>query len=632
MSASPLRPPLPRRRVGDYLLGDTLGIGSFGRVRLATSVSTGEKVAIKVVSKDSISDVGDIERVYREMFILTSLKHGNIIKLFEVLDTAKAIMLVMEYADAGELLEYIAKRVRLSEGEACRVFQQIVAGLEYCHRKKIIHRDLKLENILMNKDGCVKIADFGLSNTIKFGQKMGTACGTPSYTAPEMIKNKEYAGASVDVWSLGVILFALVAGYLPFEARSVPLLYKKISKGSFVFPDYISSHCKDIIGSMLCIDPERRADINFIRSHRWFLMDYNGLVDDLEKITAANLEQIEAAHALNLTSSGDAPTIGKLLKEREKIAKNKSGKIEKIDIPPLAALLTEAASPPLSQCVAVAPVASTVTPVKPSSINLSKTSESPNMIIASNGLNRTVTPLVVTNFGNSAASNPKTSAAFALSEKDRRDLKHVYGTHTADDSPADRSLQRKESDDQLDADHFLRSKYTSRERIGTPVKSDRAIDLLSTQLDQIDHLKRLTPGDTRLPNIFTFSEFQATRNDGTNMQRAGSVFQVPFPAANLRRRFSFDENGVKELLGTENGSDARQISARDQHTLAINVGTNIVGALGPAVAGKSNSKIESKPRHALSKSTQLSRPFVESVYSQINNPSKKKYGVMDFCK
>ena len=176
-----------RKRVGDYILGETLGAGSFGKVKLASHINTGEKVAIKIVSKDSISDIGDIDRIYRETFILTTLKHNNIIKLYEVIDTAKAVMLVMEFADSGELLEYIAKKVRLNEVEACKIFHQILSGLEYCHRKKIIHRDLKLENILMNKDGTIKIADFGLSNTIRFGQKMDTACGTPSYTPPEMV-------------------------------------------------------------------------------------------------------------------------------------------------------------------------------------------------------------------------------------------------------------------------------------------------------------------------------------------------------------------------------------------------------------------------------------------------------------
>jgi serine/threonine protein kinase len=349
------------------------------------------QVAIKIVSKETIADVDDIERVYRETFILKTLKHQNIIKIFEVIDTTKAIMLVMEYADGGELFDYIASRGRLPESvhillypvyvflvrvfsfsdfflhdqEASHVFQQIVAGVDYCHRKKIIHRDLKLENVLMNTDKTIKIADFGLSNTIKFGQKMGTACGTPSYTAPEMvlpfhplsfpglffshpdllecvctqIQNKEYAGASVDIWALGVILFAMVCGFLPFQAKSAPALYKKIVKGSVLLPEYLSkrsfipfffqfifslsclvkcvaflfclcSACKDIIMNMLNVDPDKRFDLGRIRSHAWLSMDF-----DEESSTPIILAQIAAAAAANMAHTGDN-TVARLLADR----------------------------------------------------------------------------------------------------------------------------------------------------------------------------------------------------------------------------------------------------------------------------------------------------------------------------
>ena len=130
--------------------------------------------------------------------------------------------------------------MRLPEVETCRIFHQIVGGVEYCHRAKIIHRDLKLENILLDKDGSVKIADFGLSNSIKFGQKMDTNCGTPSYTPPEQINGEQYVGAAADIWSMGVILFALICGFLPFEADGIPSLFRKIKNRQYKAPDYIS--------------------------------------------------------------------------------------------------------------------------------------------------------------------------------------------------------------------------------------------------------------------------------------------------------------------------------------------------------------------------------------------------------
>lgn len=162
------------QQVGDWLLGPTLGQGSFGKVKLAHHCRTHEKVAVKIVDKNTISNVEDVERVYRETFILTTLKHPNIIKLYEVLDSSKSIMLVMEYAGGGELFSRVSQKNRLTELESCILFQQILSGVEYCHRAKIIHRDLKLENILLSVEGQVKIADFGLSNSIKFGQKMDT--------------------------------------------------------------------------------------------------------------------------------------------------------------------------------------------------------------------------------------------------------------------------------------------------------------------------------------------------------------------------------------------------------------------------------------------------------------------------
>mmetsp|Transcript_8467 Transcript_8467/g.16138 ORF Transcript_8467/g.16138 Transcript_8467/m.16138 type:complete len:366 (+) Transcript_8467:26-1123(+) len=279
----------------NYVFEHTLGQGSFGKVKLAVNTETGEKVAVKIVNKATIADVEDVERVFRETFILTTLKHPNIIKLQEVFDTPDAIMLAMEYAGGGELNDILEAKPGglFSEVEAHSMFKQIVAGVEYCHRAKIIHRDLKLENILLDSDGNVKIADFGLSNTIKFGQKMTSFCGTPAYTSPEQIECKDYVGSAADVWSMGVILFNLVCGFLPFEARSLPELFWKVPLRLFKFPSYISKEVADLIDKMLQIDPEERITLGGIRNHPWFLMDYSDLFDRLSERGGVSSQQVQ---------------------------------------------------------------------------------------------------------------------------------------------------------------------------------------------------------------------------------------------------------------------------------------------------------------------------------------------------
>lgn len=190
-----------------------------------------------------------MERLFRESAILTSLKCEHIIRLYEVIDDVAHIVMVMELAQGGELLDVIKARHALPEREACKVFSEIVAGVEYCHRKNVIHRDLKLENILMVNQ-TVKIADFGLSNTAILGRsELGTACGTPSYLAPEQINREagQHIGAPADLWSMGVILYAMVAGFLPFQARSTPALFKKILNLEFTYPDYFSEGSADAL-------------------------------------------------------------------------------------------------------------------------------------------------------------------------------------------------------------------------------------------------------------------------------------------------------------------------------------------------------------------------------------------------
>ncbi|KAL5741305.1 hypothetical protein ACOSP7_028037 [Xanthoceras sorbifolium] len=254
----------------NYKLGRTLGIGSFGKVKFAEHVVTGLKVAIKVLNRSKIMERRMEEKVRREIKILRLFKHPHITRLYEVIETPTDIYYVMEFMESGELFDYIVERSRLQEGEACKFFQQIISGLEYCHRNMVVHRDLKPENLLLDSKCNVKIADFGLSNVMRDGHFLKTNCGSPNYAAPEVISEKLYAGPEVDVWSCGVILYALLCGSLPFDVENLPNLYRKIKSGTYVLPSNISPGARDLITRMLIVDPMKRITIAKIRQHPWF--------------------------------------------------------------------------------------------------------------------------------------------------------------------------------------------------------------------------------------------------------------------------------------------------------------------------------------------------------------------------
>ena len=205
------------KKVSNYVTGKQLGRGTFGDVRIATHLISGEHVAMKILEKDNIKCESDFKRVVREIQVLKLLNHPNIVKLLEVIDTPRHIYLVTDFVDNGELFSYIVAKQRLPEAEACRFFRQIVHAVQYCHSRKICHRDLKLENILLTKSLDIKIIDFGLSNVLSKDYKLKTACGSPSYASPEMLSQKKDDGPMVDVWSVGVILYAMLCGYLPFD-------------------------------------------------------------------------------------------------------------------------------------------------------------------------------------------------------------------------------------------------------------------------------------------------------------------------------------------------------------------------------------------------------------------------------
>ncbi|CAL9196629.1 unnamed protein product [Musa hybrid cultivar] len=254
----------------NYKLGKTLGIGSFGKVKIAEHLLSGHKVAIKILNRRKIKNMEMEEKVRREIKILRLFMHPHIIHLYEVIETQSDIYVVMEYVKSGELFDYIVEKGRLQEDEARRFFQQIISGVEYCHRNMVVHRDLKPENLLLDSKCDVKIADFGLSNVMRDGHFLKTSCGSPNYAAPEVISGKLYAGPEVDVWSCGVILYALLCGTLPFDDENIPNLFKKIKGGIYTLPSHLSALARDLIPRMLIVDPMKRITIREIREHPWF--------------------------------------------------------------------------------------------------------------------------------------------------------------------------------------------------------------------------------------------------------------------------------------------------------------------------------------------------------------------------
>jgi len=252
-------------------IGRTIGEGTFGKVKLGVEVVTGEKVAVKILEKKCIVNKADVARVEREIAFLKILRHPNVIQLYEIIETKEQLYLIMEYASQGELFDYIVDHQRVDEKTALKFFRQIISGIFYLHSQRIIHRDLKPENLLLDSQNNIKIVDFGLSNSMEGDALLKTACGSPCYAPPEMIQGKKYKGSLADIWSCGVVLFALLCGHLPFDDQSTTQLYKKITGANYSLPGHVSESAKDLIKRMLRVDPNKRYRVSDIVNHPWFM-------------------------------------------------------------------------------------------------------------------------------------------------------------------------------------------------------------------------------------------------------------------------------------------------------------------------------------------------------------------------
>lgn len=259
------------KTLGPFTLGEKLGEGTFGVVRLGIHSKTGEKVAVKILDKNKILEKKDRISIEREIKILKYLHHENIIQLYSSIQTKSSIFLIMEYAPGKELFDYITKKRRLSEFESSNFYLQVLSGINYLSKNNICHRDIKPENLLLNSSkNKIKIADFGLSIMYKNGELLKTACGSPSYASPEMLKGEKYDGLMSDIWSSGIVLYAMICGFLPFEDDSNDKLYEKILIGKFEIPPFVSENAKDLIRRILVVNPNHRLKINQIIKHPWF--------------------------------------------------------------------------------------------------------------------------------------------------------------------------------------------------------------------------------------------------------------------------------------------------------------------------------------------------------------------------
>ncbi|XP_072232953.1 serine/threonine-protein kinase MARK2 isoform X12 [Leuresthes tenuis] len=254
--------------IGNYRLLKTIGKGNFAKVKLARHILTGKEVAVKIIDKTQLNS-SSLQKLFREVRIMKMLNHPNIVKLFEVIETEKTLYLVMEYASGGEVFDYLVAHGRMKEKEARAKFRQIVSAVQYCHQKCIVHRDLKAENLLLDADMNIKIADFGFSNEFTLGNKLDTFCGSPPYAAPELFQGKKYDGPEVDVWSLGVILYTLVSGSLPFDGQNLKELRERVLRGKYRIPFYMSTDCENLLKKFLILNPSKRGSLEQIMRDRW---------------------------------------------------------------------------------------------------------------------------------------------------------------------------------------------------------------------------------------------------------------------------------------------------------------------------------------------------------------------------
>jgi 5'-AMP-activated protein kinase, catalytic alpha subunit len=296
-----------------FEIGRMLGQGTFAKVYHGKNLATNQSVAIKVIDKEKIAKVGLMDQIKREIKVMNVVRHPNIVQLYEVMATKSKIYFVLEYVRGGELFNKVS-RGRLREDVARKYFQQLISAVDFCHSRKVYHRDLKPENLLLDENGNLKVSDFGLSALAESKRVDGllhTTCGTPAYVAPEVISRKGYDGAKADVWSCGVILFVLLAGYLPFHDQNLMEMYRKIGKAEYKFPHWFSPDVRRLLTRILDPNPSTRITTQRIMENPWFRKG----VDDRyvrRNSSISNVNNLEAKEIplMNIACSEENNVVG----------------------------------------------------------------------------------------------------------------------------------------------------------------------------------------------------------------------------------------------------------------------------------------------------------------------------------
>lgn len=305
---------------GKYELGRQLGHGTFAKVYHARNLQSGMSVAMKVVGKEKVIKVGMMEQVKREISVMKMVRHQNIVKLDEVMASKSKIYFAMELVRGGELFAKIAKG-RLKEDVARNYFQQLISAVDFCHSRGVFHRDLKPENLLLDEEGNLKVSDFGLSaftDHLRHDGLLHTTCGTPAYVAPEVIGKKGYDGAKADIWSCGVILYVLLAGFLPFQDDNIVAMYRKIYRGDFKCPPWFSSEARRLITKMLDPNPDSRISIPKIMQTSWFKKAVPRSLNVEEEGFGLKGKETETLNAFHIISLSEGFDLSPLFEEKKR--------------------------------------------------------------------------------------------------------------------------------------------------------------------------------------------------------------------------------------------------------------------------------------------------------------------------
>jgi len=315
------------KTVGKYDLYGTLGEGAFGKVKYAVNTETNEAVAIKILDKDKIQTRNMGAQIKKEISIMKMINHHHVVMVKDVFATSAKIFIVLEFVGGGELFDKIANEGKLPEEKARFYFKQLVEGLSHCHNNGVCHRDLKPENLLLDTDGNLKISDFGFS-TLNIGDADGdggaraellhTTCGTPNYVAPEVLGKDGYDGKRADVWSIGVILYVLLAGYLPFDENTMVQLFQKIKNADFEYPEWFSDEARDLLSKTLVPDPAARIKLSEMKNHPWMQHADSGPEPSKGDNSAATAGAPPVSNVPSSASSPSVPTPPAAKKETPK--------------------------------------------------------------------------------------------------------------------------------------------------------------------------------------------------------------------------------------------------------------------------------------------------------------------------